>query len=197
MRGRITLLVSIVALVSSGCVATKRKLVLPAAPQVAEAKPLPEATIETPPEIETPVPMVDIPVPEMPAEPEMENPLPKPVPRRRPQPAQTPAVQTTPPEVQPPTQVTPPAPAPRLGEILTDDRRREYEADFTGSETRARAAVNRATGRRLNSTQRERVVQIREFLRQAEVWKSKDLATALQLAHRADLLGQDLLKSLQ
>ena len=198
MKGRITLLASIVALVSSGCVATKKKLVLPAVPQVAEAKPLPEAKIENPPEIETPVPMFEIPLPEMPAEPEIENPPPKPVPKRRPQPAPTPAVQTPPPEVPVPIPIVPPAPTPRLGGILTDDRRREYEAEFTGYVTLARAAVSRASasGRRLNATQRERVVQIRGFLQQAETWKAKDLATALQLARRADLLGQDLLKSL-
>ena len=169
---------------------------LPASPQVAVAKPLPEAKIETPPEIETPVPMVEIPLPELPPKPADEIPPPKPVPPRRPQPAQ-PAVQTTPPEVQPPIPIVPPTPAPRLGEILTDDRRREYEAEFTGYVALARAAVSRASGRRLNATQRERVVQIREFLRQAGEWKAKDLATALQLARRADLLGQDLLKSLQ
>lgn len=197
MKRRVILLATALALGSSDCWRARKKLVLPPAPQVAIAKPLPQAKIEAPPEIETPVPVVEIPLPEMPAEPEIENLPPKPVPRRRPQPAQTPPTVTTPPEVQPAAPIVPPAPAPRLGEILPDERRREYEAEFTGDVIRARAAVNRTSGRRLNATQRETVGRIREFLRQAEASRAKDLATALQFARRADLLGQDLVKSLQ
>jgi len=171
---------------------------LPDVPQVAAAKPLPEVKIETPPEIETLAPVVEIPWPEMPR---VENPAAsRPAPRKKPLPAQIPATQTTTPteETQSPVPpITPPAPTPRLGEILTDARRREYEADFTGSMARARAAVSRASGRRLNATQRETVDRIRVFLRQAEASRAKDLATALQLARRADLLGQDLLTSLR
>jgi hypothetical protein len=81
--------------------------------------------------------------------------------------------------------------------MLTDDRRRQYEADFAASVARARAAVNGVSGRRLNERQKETVQRIHTFLEQAEEAKVKDLVTALQLARRADLLGQDLLKSPQ
>jgi len=186
------LLATLVALVSGGCGHAPKKFVLPAAPQPAVKAPLPQVKIETPPPIDTPVPMVEFPVPiDI-------QPPPQPV-QRRPQPPHTPPVQATTPEVQPPapTPVVPPPPAPRLGEILTEDRRREYETQFTAFMAEARAAVNRATGRRLNSVQREMLGRIRVFLQQADSSRANDLPTALQLARRADLLGQDLVKSLR
>ena len=76
-------------------------------------------------------------------------------------------------------------------------RRREYEALFAGRVSGAQAALSRASGRRLTPRQRETVQMIRTFLKQAEESKVKDLVTALELARRADLLGRDLLKSLQ
>lgn len=189
MRGRIAFLVVIMALGSNGC-GPRKKLVLPA-PRPAVAQPLPEATIETPPEIETPVPIVEIPLPEMKVEPP-----PPTTPPKKPA-VPVPAAQTTPPEVQPSAPAVPPAPTPRLGEILTDDRRREYQAEFTGFVTGARAAVNRTNGRQLTAAQQETVARIRVFLQQAEEQRDKDLATALQLARRADLLGKDLVNSLR
>jgi outer membrane biosynthesis protein TonB len=155
---------------------------------------LPEAKIETPPEIEAPMPRVDIPWPKMsPAEDPSAH---KAEQKRKPQPA-TPTVQTLPPETQPANPIAPAAPTPRLGEMLTDNRRREYEAEFTGSMNRARTAVNRASGRRLTAAQKETVARIGVFLQQADKSRVRDLMQALQLARRADLLGQDLLKSLR
>jgi len=40
----------------------------------------------------------------------------------------------------------------------------------------------------------ETLERIKTFIQQAEESKGKDLATALQLVRRADVLGQDLLK---
>lgn len=184
---------ALLALGSNACGPGKKKLVLPPAPHVVASKPLPEAKIEAPPEIETPVPIVEIPLPEIKVEPP-----PKPVPPPKPAPP-APTAQTTPAEVQPaaPAPTAQPGTVPRLGEILTDDRRKEYEAEFTGFVTGARAAVDRATGRRLTSVQRETVGRIRVFLQQAEALRAKDLATARELARRADLLGKDLLNSLR
>jgi hypothetical protein len=191
MKLRVTLLAAILALVLSGCAPKSRKLVLPAAPQVA-AKPLPEVTIESPPEIE-PVLRVDIPMTELPPEPAIEHPAVKPIPPRKPV-ATAPPVQA-PAEPQPANPIAPPATTPRLGEIPTEERR--LEAEFNGSITRARAAVNQAARHRLTATQVETVGRIRVFLQQAERSRARDLTQALELARRADLLGQDLLKSLR
>jgi hypothetical protein len=60
----------------------------------------------------------------------------------------------------------------------------------------AQAAVARSRGRTLTAIQRETVERILSFLEQAAESKEKDPSTALQLARRADLLGQDLLKTL-
>ena len=97
------------------------------------------------------------------------------------------------PEVEP----TPVPTTPQLGEILTGDRRKRYEALFTERVSGAQAALNRASGRRLTARQVETVQRIRIFLQQAQEAKVKDLVTALELARRADLLARDLLHSLQ
>ena len=105
------------------------------------------------------------------------------LPKPRPKPAVVPpAVQT--------------APAPQLGEILTDARRRTVEADYKHSVDRANASLQKAVGRKLTATQGEAVQRIVTFLKQAESAKGQDVVEALQLARRAALLGDDLLKSL-
>jgi hypothetical protein len=63
--------------------------------------------------------------------------------------------------------------------------------------TRARAAIARTSGRNLSAAQKETVDRIRTFIQQAEQSKGRDLSTALQLARRASLLGDDLIKGLQ
>jgi hypothetical protein len=156
---------------------------------------LPEAIIETPPDIDTPVPTVETEWQKM--VPPIDPSTVKAPPEKRPQPPRLPAIPQTPPETEIPPPVSPPAPVPHLGEILTDSRRREYEADYSRFLAEARAAMSRTSGRRLNATQLETVGRIRIFLQQAEKSHSSDLATALQLARRAELLGQDLLKSLR
>jgi hypothetical protein len=94
---------------------------------------------------------------------------------------------------------TAPAPepvVPQLREILTPERRTQYENEFAQSVARAKAALAQVPRRKLDDPQRENVSRIETFLAQAEEAKKQDLGTALQLARRADLLGQDLLKSL-
>jgi hypothetical protein len=198
MKGRIILAVLILVLGPGGCGPHRRPFVMPNAPLQAAAKPLPEVTIVAPPEIETPVPIVEIPGPRLSA---AEDPSTVKAPQdKRPQQAHVPGGQATPPETEPviPPPVAPTAPAPRLGEILTDSRRREYEADFNRYMDGARAALKRASPLRLSDSQRLTMTRIKTFLEQAETSRrARDLATALQLARRADLLGQDLLKSLR
>ena len=80
---------------------------------------------------------------------------------------------------------------------MTAPQQRQAEADFQASLQRARIALSRTSGRQLTTAQRETLERIRVFIQQAQGEKQKDLATALQLARRADLLGQYLLKGLQ
>jgi hypothetical protein len=184
----------------AGCLFTtpKRKLVLPP-PAPAVAKELPQPRIDAPPDIETKVMQVepDIltlkPLPPWTPPAQAETPTPRPAPRRS-----RPSVASEgepPPEVEHPPQ--PPVTAtPQLTEILTDERRRAIETDFLESVARAQAVVNRASGRKLTPRQTQTMQRIRTFLQQAQESRSKDLVTALQLAHRADLLGRDLQRSL-
>jgi hypothetical protein len=202
MRYRATLL-AVLALGLGGCFAARREFVLPP-PMPIVAKPLPQPEMENPPEIETleiqtPLPAVAIAEFNLDPAPEIETPAPKPVSRKKP--PSTPApVTPTPGQASPEVDPTPPPAAPaalQLSEILTDDRKRQIETEFSASVMRARAAVTWASGRTLTTQQNEAVQRIRTFLEQAEESKAKDLVTALQLARRADLLGQDLLKSRQ
>jgi hypothetical protein len=188
-------------LTSSGCFQQHRKLVLPP-PAPVVAKPLPKPQIEAPPAVEAqmqPYPSEQV---TLPASPQMENPPARPAPRRRPPatPAAgagtpTPAPAET--ETPAPASPTPVPTTPQLSEILTEDRRRQYEAEFAGYISRAKAVVSRASRRPLSQRQKETMQRIETFLQQAEESKTKDVVTALQLARRADLLGQDLLRTLR
>jgi hypothetical protein len=202
MTWRAILLVWLLSIGLGGCFTKRRQFAMPPG-LTAAAKPAPQPRSETPPDIQTPLPQIDIPpfVLEIPKP--IEAQVPKPVPTRRPTQTPTTPTPTTPGtategETQPTTTPTPPVPtAPQLSEILPDDRRKQYEADFAACVLRARAAVSTASNRRLTNHNQETVKRILTFLQQAEDSKVRDLATALQLARRADLLGQDLLKSLR
>jgi hypothetical protein len=154
--------------------------VQPPAPKLPEQKPLP---MPPPTEIKEPE-QIPLPAPQKiaPRRPAQKKRIPPPAPPPPPQPAEQPAAQQ---------------PAPQLGVILSDAERRQYEAEYTQSLSRARWALQQVSGKSLSSTQREAVERIKTFIQQAEESRGKDLATALQLVKRADLLGQDLLKDLQ
>jgi hypothetical protein len=192
MRYWLTALAAVLSLGLTGCFSSygKRTLVLPP-PAPVVAKPFPQPNFEVPPDIPAPVPYEPEPFrlaalpPWESATPEADKP--KPAPRRNRVP--TPAEAEPPP--QPAVVVPPPPPPPQLTEILTDDRRKQYEDDFSGSVSRAQAVVSRAQGRKLTTRQEEEVQRIKTFLQQAEESKTKDLVTALQLAHRADLLARE------
>ena len=90
----------------------------------------------------------------------------------------------------------PPPPAPQLGVKLAPSLERQFRADLDRLMASAHSAVASSGGQTLNAAQRKTMERIRSFLEQASAARDKDPATALQLAKRADLLGQDLLKSL-
>jgi predicted component of type VI protein secretion system len=196
MRLATVLLTIVLSLGLSGCWFRKKTTAIPPppAPQPAQAPPV------KPPEQRQPE---QKPLP-MPPQPEIKEPaqITLPAPQKT-QPSRPPAKkkktppaapQPPPPAEQPQAQ---PSPPPQLGAILSDAQRRQYEAEYAQSLSRARSALQQASGKSLNPTQRETVERIRTFVQQAEESKGKDLATALQLVRRADVLGQDLLKDLQ
>jgi hypothetical protein len=92
-----------------------------------------------------------------------------------------------PPEVQP---------APRLGQIFTAEQSREYNRAVDDSLDRVRKVLGRVAGRNLNPELTDIVSRIQTFQKQAEQAREQDLVTAVNLARRADLLAQDLVKRL-
>jgi hypothetical protein len=187
----------VLSLVLSGCWFGKKK---PAPPP----PPAPQPKVLAPPEVKPqPQPSEQMPLP-LPPQPETKEPaqialptpkktpLPKPPAKKKAAPAQQPPQ----PAEQPPAPPPQPPPPPQLGAILSDAERRQYQADYARSLSRARAALQQASAKSLSPTQRETVARIKTFIQQAEESKGKDLATALELVRRADVLGQDLLKEL-
>lgn len=124
-------------------------------------------------------------------------PSPKTTPPPRRQQSRQPAVVPAPPPAATPVTPTPAAPAPQLGEFLTTAQRRQLEAELLTTLQRSRSALGRINGSNLSAAQRETADRIRVFISQAEAQRPEDVATALQFARRADLLGQDLLKSIE
>jgi type IV secretory pathway VirB10-like protein len=177
-------LLAVLCLGMSGCLfwkkaAPKIPAPVPAAqPVAAQAAPPPVAQNATP--AATPMP---VPTPK-------ETPTPKPTVRSNPVPAPPPPAPTA-------TPVAPVAPPPPLREIISGEQRRQYESEFSKGVARASAALKQASTRTLNASQQETAARVRTFLAQAKAMQDNDISTALQLARRADLLGQELLKSLK
>lgn len=143
-----------------------------------------------------PVPVAAPPVPAAPVVlPAAETPRPVPNPVRPVPPRVVRKPVATPPAIAPaPAPAF--APVPQLSEVLTPVQRRESETELRASLQRARAALGQVAGRSITPAQHDTVERIRIFIQQSEAEKSKDISTAVQLARRADLLGQDLVKSL-
>jgi hypothetical protein len=157
----------------------------------------------------TPKPTVATQQPELPSPPEIDMPedttvsgaipavmppkeAPPPAPPRRvPPPVRA---TTQPPAVQPTPEIPPTAP--RLGQIFTAEQLREYNRAVDESLDRVRRVLGSVAGRNLNPELTEIVSRIQTFQKQAEQAREQDLVTAVNLARRADLLAQDLVKRL-
>jgi hypothetical protein len=109
-----------------------------------------------------------------------------PPPRRRPRPP-APAVETAP-APQPP-------PLPQLEQILTQQQQRAYNEEIDRNIVRTQRTLSALAGHRLNEEQRTYLERIRAFLAQAEEARKSDLFRARNLAERATLLADDLLRS--
>jgi hypothetical protein len=114
---------------------------------------------------------------------------PPPAPRR---PAAAPRATAPPPPAIPDVTL----PAPRLGQIFSAEQAREYNRTLDESLERVRRTLGQVVGRNLNAELTDIVVRIQTFQKQAEQAREQDLVTAVNLARRADVLAQDLLKRL-
>jgi outer membrane biosynthesis protein TonB len=91
------------------------------------------------------------------------------------------------------TATTTPAPVPQLGQMLTDQQRRDYEARIQAALDRARANLQKARSNpNLTDAQKNMAAQVASFVDQAEERRKTDLVSARSLAERADLLARDL-----
>ncbi|MEQ1885925.1 MAG: hypothetical protein ABL967_12755 [Bryobacteraceae bacterium] len=104
-----------------------------------------------------------------------------------------PVVATPKPAPLPTSTPEPPPQQPRIGQIFTAEQIREYNRNLEDSLERVRRALGNLAGKKLNPDQTEVVNRIRTFQNQAEQAREQDLATAVSLARRADLLAQDLI----
>ena len=87
--------------------------------------------------------------------------------------------------------------SPRLGQMLSDDQRRDYETHIHDALERARANLSKArSNTKLTDAQQRMAAQVETFIYQAEDRRKTDLVSARSLAERADLLARDLAESL-
>ncbi len=96
-----------------------------------------------------------------------------------------------------PAPATPPAsgPPPKLGDILSSDEQKQYNASIDQSLAHAQASLNAVGARQLNKDEQAQVEQIRNFMQQAQTTRGSDLAGAKSLAERAEVLARDLAAS--
>lgn len=185
-------------LFSAGCRA--RRAPAPAAPvrPVRVFTPPPPMTPATAvlaePEMEEPaIPVSALPQPPLPPAVSEYPPSPRAV-RRRPA---TPAAKPGPEEPTNPESPAEPVPEIRLGEVLPGSVTRQLEQQLAENSAAARQVLERIRGRRLSRDQADLAARIREFLRQAEQIRARDLSAAAELSRRASLLARELDKSLR
>ena len=190
-------LVILLAFSSTGCFWKKHPPALPAVPPPA---PKPTAAPEPappPPKIDTTVsetiPPVSVKLPDV-----LKPPPTKPPPRR-PRRNTLPAAvkpQTVPPGTDTPLDAGPvPAPAPKLGDLLTEAQLAYLLKKCDQTIQRVRTSLDSIATKPLSPESTESMGRVRVFLQQAEQTRGRDPQTALQLAHRAEVLVLDLLKS--
>lgn len=152
--------------------------------------PAPTAVQPAPPPAKTPESQPappDIPPRTLDVQPPPLEPLPVPPPPRRRPKSSAPAVEPAP-APQPP-------PLPQLEQILTPQQQKAYNDEIDRNIASAQRTLAALAGHRLNEEQRTYLERIRAFLAQAEAARKTDLFRARNLAERASLLADDLLRS--
>jgi outer membrane biosynthesis protein TonB len=171
------------------------KAKVPPAPLPAPAAPVSQPAPRAPksPEVMNPAPPDIQPQPPAVQPPPVEPQKIPPPPRRRsrvPAPAPAPAVETVP-------APQPPPPPPQLEQILTPQQQKAYNEEIDRNISRAQRTLAALGGRRLDGEQQTYLERIRAFLKQADEARRTDLFRAKNLAERASLLADDLLRSAQ
>lgn len=148
-----------------------------------------EVTIPAPPSITSKEPDLHQVGPSVPAEP-----LP-PAPRRTPKKARAHEdADAAPPAPEP----EPPAvPLPQFEQVLTPEQTKAYNEEIERNIGEAQRAVATVENRRLNGEQTTYLARVRAFIDQANEARKADLFRARNLAERARVLAEDLLKSVQ
>lgn len=120
-----------------------------------------------------------------------------PPPKHPTHPAAAPA--STAPATPPPAPATAAAPpdTPRLGDILTPDQQRQYNTAIDVSLAHAQASLGFISTRQLTKEQQATVLDIQNFIQQAQEKRKNELAAAKSLAERAEVLSHDLVASLR
>jgi hypothetical protein len=162
------------------------------APTAPAVRPKPrEVTVPAPPEIGAKEPDLHQAGPSVPAES-----LP-PAPRRPPKKARTheDADAATPaPEPEPPAAAVP---LPQFEQVLTPEQTKAYNEEIERNIGDAQRAVAMVENRRLNREQTTYLARVRAFIDQANEARKADLFRARNLSERAQVLAEDLLKSVQ
>jgi hypothetical protein len=86
---------------------------------------------------------------------------------------------------------------PTLGEVIPGDEARRLERSLADDLSAARSALASLKGRKLTREQSESATRIRAFVSRAEEVRKNDIAAAAELARRAALLSDDLLRTLK
>lgn len=137
---------------------------------------------------------VVLPVPSQPAAQSQPQTTPPPPAQPLPAPPRK-SVSSVPAASQPSAPVQAPAPAPQLGDIVTPEAQRQYNAAIDQSLARAQASLAAMASRQLSKDQQGLVEQIRNLIREARSARSSDLPGAKSLSHRAEVLAKDLAES--
>lgn len=128
-------------------------------------------------------------------------PAPVPAAHNPPKRSTTPPPLTPAPQPSTPTVQSVPAPSPepqfRLGQTLTPEEQRAYNAQIDQHIQRATQALGSVGTRTLTAQQKASVAQIHGFIAQAQQMRGTDVVRAKSLAERADILTQDLISTLK
>lgn len=89
------------------------------------------------------------------------------------------------------------AAVPQLEEILSPEQRQAFNEAIDRNLARAQRSVEVLQGRRLNREQRTNLARVRTFIQQATESRKVDLPRAKNLAERAGVLADDLLRTVQ
>jgi hypothetical protein len=88
-------------------------------------------------------------------------------------------------------------PVPQLEQILTPEQQQAYSEEIDSNIAKAQKTVDTLQGRRLSREQKTYLARVRAFVDQAREARKTDLFRAKNLAERASVLAEDLLRTAQ